>query len=129
MLKKVKSTILAGAILVSLTALPFGAAADSNYNATIQPGDSTRLAQEVIWADAHLTGSQNSVYSTGNCGVNYYVTNNSGTIQDSEIVYGNKTTVTVNFDLGAIGETLTLWGKNIYNGARDAVKVIGTWFD
>ncbi|KOS61636.1 hypothetical protein FJQ98_25230 [Lysinibacillus agricola] len=130
MANKFKAFILTAALLITgVFALPTGAFADSNYNATVQPGEKAKLATESMWLSNYVQGSQNSVYANGNCGVTYIITDSNNNTKGQKTVYGNDNSVNITFDLGSLGETLTLWGKNIYNGARDAVKLIGKWLD
>ena len=127
MWNKLKTLFLATALLLSFTMVPLAASADSSYNKTIQPGEKVKLAEEPIWLGTTVKGTQTPVYSTGNSGVQYIVQNNNGTIIGQQTVYNFN--VNVGIDTKALGVTLSLWGKNIYSGAKDAIKVIGTWFD
>lgn len=120
------ATVFSLGILV----LPFSASADTNYNATIPPGEQKKLAEEHIWGDAAIQGTQRSVYSGGNCGVQYIVKDSDNNTIKQYTQYGNKTVnININLDLGALGEKLSLWGKNLYKGAKDAVKAIGKFID
>lgn len=128
MWNKFKTLFLATALLLSFSiVIPLAASADGNFNATIQPGEKVKLAEEPIWLGTTVTGTQSPVYSTGNCGVQYIVQNNNGTIIGQQTNYNYN--FSFNIDTKALGETLSLWGKNVYTGAKDVVKTIGKWLD
>lgn len=128
MVKKIMSMSIASIALLCIAFGPLSVSADSNYNATVQPGKAVKLAEEPIWLGTTVQGTQSKVFSSGNIGVQYSVQDNSGNPIDSRIIYGDHP-VDLEFDTKALGETLSLWAKNLYNSALDTVKLVGTWFD
>lgn len=124
---KIKILILSTALLLSLSIMPNGASADSSFNKTIQPGQTQWLAEESIWLGTTVQGSQRPVYSGGNSGVIYIVKDSKGATVGQNVNY--ELNFSINIDTKALGETLSLWGKNVYKGAKDAVKVVGKWLD
>ncbi|MFE7064229.1 hypothetical protein ACFVAD_19035 [Sutcliffiella sp. NPDC057660] len=126
-LQKMKMLILAGVVATSI-AVPNAASADTAYNTTLNPGQTKTIATEAIWADAELIGTQYPVYSTGNCGVQYIVVDSSGNVKAQKTSYVEGQ---VNFylDLNAIGQTFAVKAKNVYNGAKDFIKLVGNLFD
>lgn len=119
--------ILMSALLL-LAIVPLSASADSSYNATVPGGKAVKLAEEPIYLGSTVKGTQTKLYSTGSIGAQYYITNSVGETVDSKICYcsGN---IELDFSTKALGETLSLWVKNLYTGTYDAFKLVGTWFD
>ncbi|MFE7064228.1 hypothetical protein ACFVAD_19030 [Sutcliffiella sp. NPDC057660] len=126
-LQKIKMLILAGVVATSI-AVPNAASADTAYNTTLNPGQTKTIATEAIWADAELIGTQYLVYSTGNSGVQYIVTDTSGNIKAQKTCYCNGE-IQFDLDLNAIGQTFVVKAKNVYNGAKDYIKLIGKLID
>lgn len=126
-LPKVKPLILAGVVATSIV-VPNTAFADTAYNTTLDPGQTKTIATESIWGDAKLVGTQYAVYSTGNSGVTYIVTDTSGNIKAMKTCYCNGQ-LEFDIDLNAIGQTFVVKAKNVYTGAKDFIKLVGKLID
>lgn len=110
-MKKVKSVILAVALLISVAVLPTGAFADGTYNNTLGINATQILHQEAIWADATLVGTQTPPYSGGGAGVQYIVKNASGTVEAvNKYSVGE---VKITFNLNGYGNIFTFSAKNL----------------
>lgn len=131
MTKFIKSFIIVSALLLGFAFTPIGidsASADTSYNTTVNPGEKKKLASESVWADAQVVGLQAKVYSSSTVSATYYVYDDAGRLISQKTYYG-ETEVNFEVDANALGETISLWVKNLRTGINDLFKAVGTLLD
>ncbi|CAG9622775.1 hypothetical protein [Sutcliffiella rhizosphaerae] len=124
---KIKSLLIAIALILGFSSFPAGASADTAYNTTLNPGEQKQLAREYIIGGGSVVGNQQNVFSGGNRGVQYVIQDGSGNNIKVENHYN--VTVNITFDAGLLGKFISLIARNLNRGSSDAVKVTGTLKD
>ncbi|MEN8698445.1 hypothetical protein [Bacillus infantis] len=129
MKKKLKSVLVAATLATSISVVvPQAASADSPYSTTLGPLQSKYIAEEVIWADATVSGNQQPVYSGGKCGVEYSAVNSAGATVDRGMRYGIGE-FDLALDINGLGVKIRLKAKNVYADLVNTVKIFGDWLD